>query len=268
MFRNDEYIEDLDKIFEDVKFSSNSFIRLKILATLFEKPQNMKEITGNIGLSYSSVSSNIHDLELKNMVYRDCNKYFLTNSARVKIQNVLELRDIIYLLNEFFNILDGHIVDVIPNESVCELYLLGKASLMESSGVDAYRTYNFIENALSKAQLVKCILPFYYEPFFTVLNELISHNNDVEILVPERALDVFENKSSIKNLIPFDESDSFLLIVTEEVMILGFFMENGYFDQNRLLTSKNEESIEWAYRLFKNFKKKNKWVQYSFIIFF
>ena len=258
MFKNDEYIKDLDTIFEDVKFSTNSFIRLKILATLFEKPQNMKEMTENTGLSYSSVSSNIHDLELKNLLYREHNKYFLTASAKLKIQNILELYEIINLLNEFFNILDGHIVDVIPNESVVELYLLGKAKLMESSGVDAYRTYNFIENSLSNAQSVKCILPFYYEPFFAVLKELISQNKDVEILVPKRALDVFEKKSNIKKLVPFDESDPFLLIVTDEVMILGFFMENGYFDQNRLLTSKNEESIVWANNLFKNFKKKNK----------
>lgn len=258
MFENDEYIEDLDTIFEDVKFSANSLVRLKILATLFEKPQNMKEMTGNIGLSYSSVSSNIHDLELKNLVYRNQNRYYLTNSAIVKIQNILELHRVILLLNEFFNILDGHIVDVIPNESVVELYLLGKAKLMESSGVDAYRTYNFIENSLSSAESVKCIMPFYHESFFSPLKGLISKNRNVEILVPKDSLKDFEEKSDIADLTPFEEVNSFLLIVTDDVMILGLFMENGYFDQNRLLTSKNDESIEWANKLFKNFKKKNK----------
>ena len=267
MFKNDEYIEDLNAIFEDVKFSTNSFIRLKILATLFEEPQNMKDMTGNTGLSYSSVSSNVHDLELKNLVYRDCNRYFLTNSAKVKIQNILELNRIMSLLNEFFNILDAHIVDVIPNESVAELYLLGKAKLIESNGVDAYRTYKFIENSLSKAETVKCIIPFYYDPFFSVLNDLICKNKDVEILVPQKDLEVFEKKSNITKLIPFNEVDSFLLIVTEDVMILGLFKESGYFDQNRLLTSKNDESIQWANRLFKNFKKKNKWVLLIYNIF-
>ena len=267
MFKNDEYIEDLNAIFEDVKFSTNSFIRLKILATLFEEPQNMKDMTWNTGLSYSSVSSNVHDLELKNLVYRDCNRYFLTNSAKVKIQNILELNRIMSLLNEFFNILDGHIVDVIPNESVAGLYLLGKAKLIESNGVDAYRTYKFIENSLSKAETVKCIIPFYYDPFFSVLNDLICKNKDVEILVPQKDLEVFEKKSNITKLIPFNEVDSFLLIVTEDVMILGLFKESGYFDQNRLLTSKNDESIQWANRLFKNFKKKNKWVLLIYNIF-
>lgn len=258
MFKNDEYIENLENIFEDVKFTANSFVRLKILASLYDKPQNMREMTDSTGLSYSSISSNIHDLELKNLLYREHNKYFLTNSANVRIGNVLELKRVISLLNEFFNILDGHIVDMIPNESVMELYYLGKAKLMESSGVDAYRTYNFIEKCLSQAESVKCILPFFYESFFEILKVLISQNKDVEILVPQNLLEVFQEKSGIENLVPFKEYDSFLLIVTDKVMILGLFLENGYYDQNRLLTSKNEESLEWANNLFKNFKNENK----------
>lgn len=258
MFNNEEYIENFEEIFENVRFTANSYVRLKILACLFERPQNMREMTDATGLSYSSVSSNMHDLELKNILYRDHNKYYLTNSAKVRIENVLELKWIISLLNEFFNILDGHIVDMIPNESVMELYLLGKAKLMESSGVDAYRTYNFIEKCLSQAESVKCIMPFFYESFFAILKDLISQNKDVEILVPQIYLEVFQEKSEIEDLIPFKEYDSFLLIVTDKVMILGLFLENGNFDQNRLLTSKNEESIEWANNLFKNFKKENK----------
>lgn len=258
MFNNEEYIENLESIFDEVKFTANSYVRLKILASLYEMPQNMREMTEATGLSYSSISSNMHDLELKNLLYREHNKYFLTNSARVKIENILELKWIISLLNEFFNILDGHIVDMIPNESVMELYLLGKAKLMESSGVDAYRTYNFIEKCLSQAESVKCILPFFYAPFFAILKELISQNKDVEILVPQIHLEAFQEKSDIEELVSFKEYDSFLLIVTDKVMILGLFLENGYFDQNRLLTSINEESVEWANNLFKNFKNENK----------
>lgn len=258
MFRNDEYIKNFDTIFEDVKFVTNSFVRLKILASLFKSPQNMREMTETTALSYSSISSNMHDLELKNLVYREQNKYFLTNTTRIRIENVLELNRMVCLLNEFFNILDGHIVDMIPNESVGELYILGKANLMESSGVDAYRTYNFIENSLSAAESVKCIMPFYYEPFFDILSECISQGKDVEILVPANLLEIFRKRTNIKNLVPFKEYNSFLFIVTDEVMILGLFFENGKFDQSRLLTSKNEYCLGWANNLFREFKKENK----------
>lgn len=256
MIENKERIKHLDSIFEDLKFASNSAIRLKILATLFENPQNMKELTESTSLSYSSISSNMHVLELKGFIYREHNKYFLTNSARVRIENMMEFNGVIMLINDFFNILDHHIVDVIPSESVAELYLLGKANLMESSGVDAYRTYNFINKCLSLASNVKCVLPFYYEPFFDSLEELVSKDKQVELFVPKNVLEIIEDGTKFENLTSFDEDNVFLLIVTDQVMILGLFMEDGFFDKNRLITSKNEDCIIWADNLFENFKKR------------
>ncbi len=258
MIENIERVNNVDSIFDDVKFASNSAIRLKILATLFKKPQNMKELTESTNLSYSSVSSNMHVLELKDFIYREHNKYYLTNSARIRIENMMEFHRVIMLINDFFNILDHHIVDMIPTESVAELYLIGKANLMESSGVDAYRTYNFINKCLSMATNVKCVLPFYYEPFFDSLNELISKNREVELFVPHDVFEIIEDTTKIDNVISFEEENVFLLIVTNQVMILGLFMEDGFFDKNRLIASKNEDSILWAENLFENFKKRCK----------
>ena len=221
-------------------------------------PQNMKELTETTSLSYSSISSNMHVLELRDFIYRQHNKYFLTNSARLRIENIMEFNRVVMLINEFFNILDHHVVGMIPTESVAELYLLGNANLMESSGVDAYRTYNFIDRCLSMASDVKCVLPFYYEPFFNSLEELALKNKDVELFVPESILGRFDETFKIKNISSFKEDNVFLLIITNQVMILGLFMENGYFDQNRLITSKNEDSLIWANNLFENFKKLNK----------
>ena len=171
---------------------------------------------------------------------------------------ILEFNEVITLLNEFFNILDKHLVEMIPNQSIAELYLLGKASLIEADDVDVYRMYNYIENSLTLANEVKCILPFYYENFNKKLNALVEINKEVEVIVPSNLLNTFEEKSKIKNLSTFKGKYNFLLICTDDVMILGLFKENGYFDQNRLLTSKNQNSIQWAENLFENFKKLNK----------
>ena len=76
------------------------------------------------------------------------------------------------------------------------------------------------------------------------INELKSNNTS--------------EKSNIKNLLICNEDINFLLIVTDKVMVLGLFKDDGNFDQNRLLTSKNIDSIIWAYNLFKNFKNENK----------
>ena len=218
----------------------------------------MKDLTEDTGLSYSSVSSTMHKLELENFVYRESSKYYLTNSMRLQIENVLELNKTIDVLNRFFNILDKHLVDMIPNQSISELYLMGQASLIESGDIDVYRTYNYIENALQEAEFVKCVLPFYYDNFNEKLNNLVEKGKCVEALVCQNIFHVFEEKSKIENLSSFENENNFLLIVTDKVMILGLFKDDGSFDQNRLLISKNDDSLKWADNLFKYFKKENK----------
>ena len=62
----------------------------------------------------------------------------------------------------------------------------------------------------------------------------------------------------IKKLSSYNGENNFLLIITDTVMVFGLFKEDGYFDQNRLLISKHDDSIKWALGLFENFKKENK----------
>lgn len=250
------YLENYESISDEVKYLTNSLIRLKILAVLYDEPLNMKDLNNKTGLSYSSISSNMHYLELKGHVYRYKNKYFLSNSTKFKIEEILELNNVIKLLNEFFNILDKHFVKMIPNKSVAELYLLGKANLIESDGIDVYKMYNYIEDVLTGAGEVKCVLPFYHEKFNEKLNGLVDDDKMVDAIVPDVVFDIYEEKSKIKKLCTFKGEHNFLLIITDEVMILGLFKDDGYFDQNRLLTSKNADSILWANNLFKNFKMK------------
>lgn len=255
---NKNYLKNYDSVSEEIKYLTKSLVRLKIISCLFLKPQNMKDLNDLTGLSYSSISTNMHDMELKGLVYRKSNKYFLSNSLKLKVKNILEFNEVVTLLNEFFNMLDKHLVDMIPNESVMELYLLGKANLLESDDVDVYRIYNYIESSLMRANEVKCILPFYYENFNKKLNALVEIDRDVEVMIPYSLLRTFEEKSKIVNLSTFKREDNFLLILTDDVMILGMFKDNGFFDQNRILTSKNPDSLKWAENLFENFKKENK----------
>ncbi|WP_405307234.1 helix-turn-helix transcriptional regulator [Methanobrevibacter sp.] len=258
MSENKNYLKYYNLVSEDVKFAANSIIRLRILAALFEKPQNMKGLTDLTKLSYSSISSTIHGLELEEFVYRESNKYYLSNSLKMIMVHVLELKDVVNLLNRFFNMFEGHVVRVIPNKSVVELNMICNSDLLESGGIDAYKIYNFIEDALIDANKVRCILPFYHLDLNKQLNCLVNKDKYVEIIVSHEIFEIYEERSESKYLSSFKGKNNFLLIVTDKMMILGLFKENGHFDQNRLLTSKNSDAIRWANNLFKNFKKKNK----------
>ncbi len=253
-------IENYETISEEIKYISNSLVRLKILATLYEQPLNMKDINTTTGLSYSSISSNMFGLELGGYIYRKGNLYYVSNTAKFYIANILELKETINLFTKFFNILDAHIVDMIPEKSVAELYLLGKAILVESNDKDIYKAYNIIEHALEEACSLKCVFPFFYEDFNKYINDLIGEDKAVEILIPQNIKENFEyflnlEHDNVKSD-AFSWENNFLLVITDKVMILGLFKDDGNFDQNRIITSKKEECLEWGENLFENFKNK------------
>ena len=278
---NQECMENYETISEEIKYITNSLVRLKILATLYEQPLNMKDINRTTGLSYSSISSNMFGLELGGFIYRSGNLYHISNTTELYVSNILELKDTINLFNKFFNILDAHIVDMIPEKSVAQLYLLGRAILVESNEKDVYRTYNIIQHALNEASSLKCVLPFFYGDFNKYINDLIDEGSHIELIIPKNIKENFEYFLNLENdnvdLTAFNIENAFLLVVTDKVMageryeqenqssktlksdkvmILGLFKEDGNFDQNRIITSKKEECIKWGENLFENFKNK------------
>ena len=177
-------IKNYKSISEDLKFLPKSLIRLKILKTLYESPMDMKGINYKTKINYSAISNTIHRLELGGYIYRENNSYFLSNSMKICMGNLFDLDDLMILLNDISAISLNHNVNSIPKDSICDLYRLKKIHLVESDGLDAYKTYALIESTIRKAHDVHAILPFSYDEFNGRFNDLLSKNKLVCLLSP------------------------------------------------------------------------------------
>lgn len=252
------YLKDFDSVSDEIKFISNSMTRLKVLISLNKKPNVMKDLCEDTNLSYSPVSSTIHGLELREMVYRKNRKYFLTNSTKLLLNNIVDFKDIHNFLDASFNIFQNHNIGKIPMESVLELNLLNNSQLLESNGFDINKFFNFIDDTLAYATNARCILPVFHHSFNKKLNELVNNNKFVEIEVAENVFHKYEEFSDVKFISSFRGKHNFLLILTNEIMIFGLFRNDGIFDQNRLLAATDLNGLKWGYNLFRNFKKINR----------
>ena len=258
MKTTEKYVKHYDMVSEDVKFIAKSLIRLKVLTALYESPTDMKELTRITDLNYSSVSTALHYLELRGMVYRKSNKYYLVNSIKLQVKNLIELAIIINLLEEIFNIVQGHVIDKIPKESIFEFHLLKNAELLESDWDSPNMVLDVIENTLDGANSARCILPVYYEGFNEKLNILEENDKFVEIKVAKSLSNVYQENSKVRYLSTFSGRNNFLLIITNEIMIFGLFNQENMFDKNRIIISKNRDALKWANNLFRYFKKIHK----------
>ena len=250
-------IKKYQEISDDLKYLSNSMIRILILNSLAKKPQNMKELTYDTNQAYSSISGVIHELELKNMVYKKSNKYYLTNSIKVVMDEIVELKNIINLLDGIRDFTNGHKIEKIPEESVYELHLLENIEFFDTE-LDSDNLFLFIENALTDANCAKCVLPGVHDEFIDKLNELVDDGAFIEIDVFKDSYNEYANKTHVNDILSFNESENFLLIITDKIMIFGLFNDDGIFDQNKFIASSSENSLKWADNLLKRFRRINK----------
>lgn len=254
-------LEIYENVSDEIKYISNSFIRLDIVETLFSGSKTMKEINSDTGLSYSSISSNIHNLELGGYVFREFNKYHLSNIMYIYFGNILDFKKTIITLDNLRLFFNNHCINKLPKNAILNLFLLKNSHLLESDEINIYKTRNFILDSLNNANYVKGILPNTFSTMDEKLNELVSKNKNVELLISD---EIYANFCKNMNLKPnlkvnsFKNKSNFSLLITDEVIMLSLFRLDGIFDQNRLLISKTEDGKKWANMLFEEFKNKIK----------
>ena len=256
-------LENYEPVSKDIKFLPKSLIRLSILKKLYESPMNMKEINQQTNINYSAISNTIHMLELAGHVYRKKNNYSLSNAMRIYVGNMMKLAELTVLLDEISEITQNHIVNSLPLESIYGLYNLRGIDLIESDDLNVYKTYNLIEKAIMKSEHVNAILPFSYGDINDSFNKILKKDKKIRLISPLEIKDILFKHLNISddnieiNFFDFKEKDYLLLVSTDKKMMLGFFKDDGAYDQNRLLISTDDTCIQWANEMFENFKKEN-----------
>lgn len=256
-------LNNYEPISTEIKFLPKSLIRLSVLKTLYESPMNMKDINEKTKLNYSAISNTIHTLELAGHIYFENNCYFLSNSMRICIGNILKLGSLMILLDEISPIIQNHVVNELTFDSIYDFHYLKNINLIESDGLNVYKTYEIIEKSIMNSEYVHAILPFSYNDFNDSFNKILKKNICVELISPLNIKNNIlrrinsSNDNFTINFFDFDGINAFLLVCTDKKMMLGFFKDDGSYDQNRLLTSTDDDCIKWANNLFESFKKEN-----------
>lgn len=256
-------VENYEHYSNDIKFLPKSMIRLTILKTLYESPMNMKDVNHKTNINYSAISNNMHSLELNGFIYRENNCYYLSNAMNVYVGNFLKLGQLMVLLERLSPILQNHIVQCMPRDSIDNFHILKDINLIESNELNIYKTYDIIEKSIKKSKYVNAILPFSYANFNDSFNNLLLKNKKVHLISPLDIKEIliknldYSNDNLKVDFFDFGELDYLLLLCTDKEMMLGLFKDDGTYDQNRLLTSTNDDCMKWANDLFENFKKEN-----------
>ncbi len=250
--------KDLHKCYEkiswELKHVTNSFIRMLILFSLYEGDKTMKEIKEDTKLTYSAISTNMRILEVEFYVTREENRYFLSNVMRLYLKNLREFNKTIHILKEFYNIFENHKVRMLPVESIYDLHMIKNSQLIESCEFDVHKVKEIIVEAIKNSDEIKAILPVSFSELTQAIEDFTQTGKKAELKI---SYDIFDDVTKNIDLnLPniavkeFEKDFNFLVIINNNLMILGFYKKNGAYDQNRILLSNSKKGLKWADRLF------------------
>ncbi len=260
-------IIDENYIDKDILFLVNSEIRLQILTELNNEPQTVREIVDRTNMAYSSVSNNLSKLERKNHVIKEDRIYTINPMTKIYFDQIMEFKksiDVVQNFNSFWYKHDINYINIDLIEDITKLY---KSKLIETNPIDIYKTHNNIKIQLENSANVKGILPYIHPEYPKLIEGILKNNGSIELIMEKNIykglssqIDEKVKRRSRKNgrlkIHALKENLEIYLLICDNKMNLGLFKNDGSYDQNRILTSNTEESINWANSLFETIKEK------------
>jgi predicted transcriptional regulator len=255
------YLDVYENVREELKFLTNSEIRVKILKCLSELPIPMKNLCNTTNLTYSAISNNIHRLEDEGYVTSDSGKFSLNNVAVMKLLNFVDFNESVGIVKNYIDLWADHDITGISVDDLTNLNSLKKSYLVESIPTDIYRPHNLFKKILTGSDNIKAIFPFIHPDYPVIFEDLINKGVNVELLCGKSITVNFIESMDIKVLKKGSKSNhlkiksskediKLFLTISDDHMVFGLFKEDGTFDQNRLLISNEMKAIEWGNKLF------------------
>ena len=262
MLNND--LNDFKNIQKEIKFLTNSNNRLEILHCLLKSPQTLKEIHENTGLNNSSISINVSSLESKGYVVNRNDIYSLTNSSKIILTNIFYFNKSANFLDKNADFLNSHKLNNLHFNALKDMSSLDGSELVESTSTDIFKTVRIFPEFSLGSKSIKTIFPYIHPQINDLLKYWFDNDVDVKLILEEDVSKAFielfndfeydgdsNSKISVKTI---SRNLDFVLGVIDEGIILGFYKEDGKFDQNAVFISKNPEAVVWGNDIFKEYE--------------
>ena len=251
---------------KNILFLVKSEIRLKILNELNKKPQTINDIVKKTNMSYSSVSGNLNKLEYNNHVQKVDKIYELTPMTKLYLNQILEFKKSMDVIKNFNSLWEKHNINNLSDECIQNITYLYESKLIETNPIDIYKTHNSQKKQMMNSHDVKAIFPYLHPDYPKLIEKILENNGSIELIMNRKIyrklmykIDDKLRKISVKNgnlkVNTLNNNIDIYLLICDKTMNLGLFKNDGSYDQNRLLTSNSEESINWAESLFQKIKE-------------
>ena len=181
-----DYINIHHDIKDMLKYTSSSSVRVKILICLSEGIQTMSQLKKRLGISSSTISYNLSNLEKRNFTSKDGEKYILTPIGNLITYNLKENMKTIGVISKFQKFWLNHDLSAIPPELIKKIGNLYNSSLVESESGEIYKPHEKYQEIILQSNYIKGVSSIFRFNYIDLFQHLILENDiNVELLLKD-----------------------------------------------------------------------------------
>ncbi len=260
----DTYLESKDLM----RYTSSSSVRITILLCLSEGLETMSELKNETGISSSTISHNLSDLEKRKITIKEGEKYYLSPLGNIITTNLIENIKTNAAVSKFKRLWTDHDLSSIPIPMIKRIGDLQNSVLIEAESGEIFKPHETYQKIISGSEYIKGVSPIFRFGYIDLYKKLVvEHGIDVELILTQdivnqtmegidgpnlEYLEDFMSRDKVKFWVIPDVKIAFT--VTNKYLSLGLFHENGNYDNTKDLVSDDHGAVAWGNQLFEYYR--------------
>ncbi len=216
--------------------------------------------------SYSAIVNHLKKLVDYGFVEKNGLEFGLSEDFKAKFEKFLNLNSSLNFIEENKNFLNAHKIFNIDSSALSDISPLCDMELIVSDNDDIFKVRCLINDFIRESKSVKSIFPYFPQKCGEILNHWIGNEADVKLILSKSVCKSLKDficeydfdgaigdfSLDVKTADPFMD---LLLVISDKGVLLGFYKNDGDFDSNEVLFSRNSRAIEWAGKVFATYEE-------------
>jgi predicted transcriptional regulator len=250
---------------KQLKAFTRSKVRTKVMLCLMDGDKKVAEIEEMIGIRATTILHAIKDMSDAGFISKTANGYTLTSIGRMQTLLLDELVNSIVLLDQHRNFWLTHDISGVPDELLTKIGMLGQSEIISADHAELLRSHERFVTELMKARHIRGVSPIFIPDYPEMIAAAVNGGAEVSLVVTGPILDLIiadhyrllNDLISQKNfrLYKLDREITIAFAVTDTMLSLGLFRDDGVYDLGKDLICIGESAIEWGMELFEYYRR-------------
>lgn len=238
----------------DAVFTSS--VRQSVLAELGERPRQRRDLLDDVDASKSAVYNALNELRDRDLVREGRSRRWETTGLGDLVADYVAQRE------RTSAVLEGHAdywtaydPSGLPEPFAASLGALAGCDRLTAPDAEPFRSITEVVDIIESAETVSIVAPMYHDRYAAAL-ECAAVDADVRLVIDETVLHDVEGREDADWDADNPEvriaSTAFMIIVTDEALVLALPREDGSFDIEGKLVARGARALEWGERLFEH----------------